>query len=219
MEVWKDIKNFEGLYEISSFGRVKSLSRNSTNISDEKTFHYLKLCLDKKGYEITGLSKKNKQYPVKVHRLVAQHFIENPENKPEVNHKDFNKQNNNVGNLEWTTQKENREHFELYCKDIHRLPKAVNQYTLSGEYIQTFKSIKDAGIQLNISPTGISRVVNKIDSYRSAGGFKWGNANLKESSCPACGSKVDIFYKSNTGQVFGCVNCMVAVSTYEEELK
>lgn len=100
-EIWKDIKDYEGLYQVSNYGRVKNSKRNSIRIP----------YLNEKGYHRIILYKNNKTKKPKVHRLVAQAFISNPDNKSEVNHKDFNKLNNHVDNLEWTSGEENRLHY------------------------------------------------------------------------------------------------------------
>ena len=103
MEIWKEIKGYEGLYEISSYGNVKSYHKNQTIL--------LKQSKMKKGYMRVKLVDKNKnEYSPLVHVLVATAFIPNPENKPQVNHKDAIKWNNNVDNLEWNTQSENQKH-------------------------------------------------------------------------------------------------------------
>ena len=102
MEIWKDIEGYEGLYQVSNLGRVKSLNYNRTR--KEKI---LKHGSDKKGYLYVNLCKEGKKRNYRVHRLVAETFIDNLENKPEVNHKDEDKTNNKVENLEWVTSKEN----------------------------------------------------------------------------------------------------------------
>ena len=101
-ENWKDIKGYEGIYQVSDKGRIKSLANNKTR--KEKI---LKLRKDKNGYLEVNLHKDNKSITRKVHRLVAEAFISNPYNKPYINHKDCNPSNNNADNLEWCTQKEN----------------------------------------------------------------------------------------------------------------
>lgn len=101
MEIWKDVKDFEGLYQISNTGKVRSLKRNNTNGK------ILKSAFNYKGYEVVYFSKNNKKYVRKIHRLVAESFIPNLNHKEQVNHIDGNKANNNVDNLEWCTCREN----------------------------------------------------------------------------------------------------------------
>ncbi|HDY66240.1 MAG TPA: endonuclease [Candidatus Scalindua sp.] len=103
MERWKKIKNYEGLYEISSFGRVRSLARATTRggiLKQNKSRFYLSVCLSKENYFRT----------FSVHRLVAKHFIPNPKNKPYVNHKNGDRFDNRIENLEWVTPSENKKH-------------------------------------------------------------------------------------------------------------
>ena len=108
-EIWKDIKGFEGLYQISSFGRVKSLIRETRNGHCKKD-KIINGRHDKKGYIHYALRKNGKAYERKGHRLVAEAFILNINNKSQVNHIDGNKTNNNVYNLEWCTNSENQKH-------------------------------------------------------------------------------------------------------------
>lgn len=109
-EEWRDIERYKGLYQVSNLGRVKSLSRIA--IDRRGIPHYvneriLKQTFDKDGYCLVGLHKNGKFRSCKIHRLVASEYIGNPHNLPEVNHKDENKSNNNVDNLEWCTGKYN----------------------------------------------------------------------------------------------------------------
>lgn len=112
MEIWADIKSYEGLYQISNHGFVKSLITNKIlkpKISSE--------------YYAVNLYKNEICTTRRIHRLVAMHFIDNPENKPQVNHKDADKLNNHVSNLEWSSRNENMKHaFDnglLSMPDIH----------------------------------------------------------------------------------------------------
>ena len=100
-EEWRDIKGYEGKYQVSNLGRVKSLNYNKTGVEG-----YI-AAENSRGYLRVGLSKKGKRKMFSVHRLVAETFIPNPNNYSQVNHKDENKQNNKVDNLEWCTPKYN----------------------------------------------------------------------------------------------------------------
>ena len=134
-EIWKDIKGFESKYKISSNGNCYSyfLNRN------------LKPTIDKNGYLLYKLSKDGKQYTIRVHRLVALHFIDNPYNLPQVNHKDEDKTNNNVNNLEWCDAKYNINYgtcIERMKKHQHSKP--VLQYTLDGQFVKEWESLAEA---------------------------------------------------------------------------
>ena len=100
IENWKDIPNYEGLYKISDLGNVKSTYSNKI----------LKPSADKYGYVRFSATKNKKQKTLRIHRLVAELFIQNPNNLPQVNHKDGNKENNCKTNLEWCTDSENKLH-------------------------------------------------------------------------------------------------------------
>ena len=120
-EIWKDIEGYEGLYQVSNLGEVKSLARPYKNqygecgLMKEKLLTKKIVCFDKtkkqtEGYFAVCLSKNNTSDWKRVHIIVAKNFIPNPENKPQVNHIDGNKFNNNVNNLEWVTHQENCQH-------------------------------------------------------------------------------------------------------------
>ncbi|MGF7219072.1 hypothetical protein GGR92_005252 [Spirosoma lacussanchae] len=99
-EVWKDVESYESLYQVSNLGRVKSKSRGT----------FLKCYKDKSGYWRVSLTRRNKTTSKLLHRLIACHFIPNPEGKPQVNHIDGNKSNPSIENLEWVTPTENALH-------------------------------------------------------------------------------------------------------------
>lgn len=159
-EIWKDIKGFEGLYQVSNYGRVKSLARRVPHIKRTRLLseRILKHQLREDGYLQLNLSTKGKVIKPLIHRLVAEAFIPNPNNLPQVNHKDENKTNNNVDNLEWCTQQYN----STYGTVIERLQvgnmknrKPVLQYSLNGEFITEYESIKAVAIAVNGSGSNI----------------------------------------------------------------
>lgn len=117
-EIWKDIKNYEGLYQVSNLGNVKSLHRYEKLLKPYINEH--------NGYVYVILYKNKKNKCCRVHRLVAQTFISNYENKPYVNHIDGNKQNNCVSNLEWCTAKENTQH--AFKNGLIKIPKGKDNH-------------------------------------------------------------------------------------------
>lgn len=153
-EVWKDITGYEGFYQVSDFGRVRSVDRNVTYKNGTVVFYngqLIKPIKDKKGYYGVGLSKGGLWKRVKVHRLVAKEFIPNLNNLPQVNHKDENKSNNKVDNLEWCTNEYNRG----YGSSKDRQKRAVLQFDTKGnfimEYESTAKTVEYGFIQGNVA--------------------------------------------------------------------
>lgn len=116
MEVWKPVIGYEGLYEVSNLGRIKRLSKNLYQICGGTPCKrilkkkILKNCFVTHGYIGIGLSKDKKRKSFTIHRLVAIAFIQNPDNKPQINHKNFNKSDNRVENIEWVSAQENVNH-------------------------------------------------------------------------------------------------------------
>ena len=158
-EIWRDIEGYEGLYQVSNKGRVKSLYKGSERI--------LKLHDDGRGYLKAHLTKENTSKHIRVHRLVAQTFIPNLYNKPQVNHLDENKKNNCVDNLEWTTAKENSN----YGSRNERLSRKILQYSKSGDFIREWKSAAEVERVLGIDPSHIKDCCK--GRYKSSGGFVW----------------------------------------------
>ena len=109
-EIWKDIDGYEGFYQVSNYGRVRSFKTRGISGKKKKTPAIKKDNPDKDGYPQFGLSHNGKYYSHKAHRLVAKAFIPNPENKSQVNHIDGDKTNNRSSNLEWATRSENMSH-------------------------------------------------------------------------------------------------------------
>lgn len=141
-EVWKDVEGYEGLYQVSNLGRVKSLTHYITKENckpREVKGKILTPFFDRpKGYLSVSLSKNNKIKLQRIHRLVAQAFIPNPDNLIQINHKDGNKTNNNVENLEWCSCKDNIRHaWEnklSYVSEKHRKVASETQKKRWEEY-------------------------------------------------------------------------------------
>lgn len=132
-EIWRDIKGYEGLYQVSNLGRVKSLPRFRQ--SHYKGGYYSKTRIMRgevtfNGYARVGLTKDNKTRKVRIHRLVAETFIDNPHNLEQVNHIDGNKNNNKVNNLEWVNRSQNMKH--AYKNNLIFAPKG-NKSSLYGK--------------------------------------------------------------------------------------
>ena len=168
-EIWKDVKGYEGLYQVSNLGRVKSLDhlvkhRHEGRMALKRSC-MLKPKTKKNGYLFVCLSNESKLKYFHIHRLVAQEFIPNPENLPEVNHKDENKTNNCVENLEWCTHKYNN----TYGTKIKRHQKHVTQYLMDGTPFFTYFSVKDA-----TEATHSTHIIECCQGKRpTAGGYKW----------------------------------------------
>ena len=164
-EVWKDIPGYEGLYQVSNYGNVRSLNYNRTGQIKE-----LKQCF-KNGYCFIPLRRKNYY----VHRLVAEAFLENLENKSEVNHIDGDKYNNHVSNLEWCTRSENEKHKHRIGLASDNLTEEAREasrkaHMKSVRCITTgkeFNSVNDAADYYNVCRTSISFCLS--GRYKSAG--------------------------------------------------
>lgn len=138
-EIYKDIEGYEGLYQVSNLGNVKSLKNNKT-----KKEKVLKLEI-RNGYLKVDLCKNKTRKTYFVHRLVANAFLHNPHNYPCVNHKDECRTNNEVENLEWCTHKYNLEYNNGQKRRAESRSKKVYQYSKEGELISVFESISECG--------------------------------------------------------------------------
>ncbi len=179
-EIWRDIAGYEGLYQVSNLGRVKSLERPVAAKSGTKRTvreRILKSAPDRDGYLLVNLydsSRKMKTFLV--HRLVCEAFHENPENKPCVNHIDENKVNNAESNLEWCTVAENNAHGTRNArigKAVARaLSKPVGQYTRDGKLlIKVWQSTHEVERQLGFAHPNIIAVAR--GKIKTAYGYVW----------------------------------------------
>ena len=169
-EIWKPIKGYEGLYEVSNCGNVRSLDRDIVKYNvltkRDNVLHIkgqiMKPSINKYGYYRLSLSKDGirKSYPI--HRLVAETFIDNPNNLPQVNHIDENKLNNNVDNLEFITLEDNVK---------YSLNQAIYKMDLDGNIIEEYPSVNEAGRQNNIFYQNIWKCCKGL--RKTAGNYRW----------------------------------------------
>lgn len=179
MEIWKDINGFEGLYKVSSLGRVKSLGNGKSTCTNYKQERILKANIKKNGYVHIKLNKNGKRYYYSIHRLVADNFLINHENKREVNHKDGNKLNNELSNLEWVTTSENQKHAYQKCLQVAIKDKdnkqsiSIVQLNLDGTFVKKWDSIKQVKREIGLNSFGIIKCCKKEKRYKTAYGYKW----------------------------------------------
>ena len=165
-ENWKDIKGYEGLYQVSDRGRIKTLANDK----------YRKEKIRKprkggKGYMMISLTKERITKHKQVHRLVAEAFIPNPDNLPQVNHKDEDPTNNNVENLEWCTLNYNLNYGTRMKKVVEKLSRQTAQYSPDGKLIKVWPSLREIQRETGYCQSSISMCCN--GKYKQAYGFIW----------------------------------------------
>jgi hypothetical protein len=187
-EDWRNIPGYEGLYQVSSFGRIKRIANsryNSLTKSFNKKEYILSTPVNDKGYSTANLYKNGKASPVRIHRLVAEVFMPNNENKPEVNHINGIKSDNQLNNLEWATRSENQKH--AFANGLNK-PNRINKGKFRGEHtrarkivevdnkgnvLQNFSCLKDATIFYNLSAGEVSRVCSGKANHSHNHYFKY----------------------------------------------
>lgn len=181
IEEWKDIEGYEELYQVSNLGRVRSLGNGSSNVSKERIMKPYK---EKKGYLRVRLCKNGKYKHFLIHRLVANAFIPNPNNKPFIDHIDTNPSNNKVDNLRWVTNKENCNNpltinhliensgLKNMKGKLNHLSKPILQFSIDGEFIRKWDSAADITRELGISNGNICSCC-RGERYKTAYGYIW----------------------------------------------
>ena len=156
-----DIEGYEGLYAVTSCGKVWSYVSNK----------FLRPCYDKNGYILANLYKDKRLKTFKVHRLVAKAYIPNPDNLPQINHKDENIRNNCVNNLESCTAKSNCNYGTRNLRRAESQSKEVCQYDKDGNLIAKYKNTKIASENTGVGRLNIIGVCN--NNHKTAGGYIW----------------------------------------------
>lgn len=186
-EEWKDIAGYEGKYQVSNLGRVCSLDMEFDRIWKGITQRYhvkgrlLKQKIDRKGYMFVGLSngKRHKTSYFRVHQLVARAFIPNPKSLPMINHKDEDKTNNCIWNLEWCNVQYNNTYGTIPQRNSEAHSVAIVQCDLEQNPIQTFKSLTEAATYIGLTKYAISKCLT--GKNKTAGGYKWKYLNYNDN--------------------------------------
>lgn len=188
-EIWKDIDGYKGFYQVSNKGRVRSVDRTIKwrhNSFQYRKGRILAPTIDTAGYYVVGLHKESVGKIYIVHRLVAEAFIPNPDNFPIINHKDENKLNNVVENLEWCTYSYNTKYNDCMTKRIatrnknnsYGCEKIVYQYDLKNNLIKVWKSLMDISRTLGYSYANIANCCKK--NRPTAYGYKWSYTSISK---------------------------------------
>ena len=169
-EVWRDVKGYEGLYQVSNMGRVKSLGRKDRfgRVIKERI---LEPAVTHNGYLRVGLHVDGKRKMLRVHRLVCEAFHENPDNKSEVNHVNEDKTDNRACNLEWSTRTENCNHGSRNERVAKALSKPSGQFSLDGKLIKVWQSACEVRGQTGFDQGYVGAVAR--GKFKQAYGFIW----------------------------------------------
>ncbi len=164
-EIWKSVIGYENIYEISNLGRIRSIDHivpHKDGKSRIQKGRFLHTYISEKGYIQTCLSKEGKRFNTGLHRIIAIAFIKNPNNLPQVNHKDGIKDNNSISNLEWSTNQENQLHAvknglvnHNYGEDHHMSKLTNKQVVIIRQDINNGKTLTSISKEYNVSITAI----------------------------------------------------------------
>lgn len=179
-EIWKDIEGYEGIYQVSNLGRVRSLDRivNRQNPRNGQPLSFtLKGCIMKQYLDKTGYYRLTLKViePFKrrtIHSLVAETFVDGYFEGAIVNHKDENKTNNRADNLEWVTYKQNSNYGNAKQRQIEKQIRPVEQLSEEGIILNTYKSVSEAAIAVGTSTSHISAAIRE-NKRKHAGGYRW----------------------------------------------
>lgn len=173
-EEWKSVVGYEGLYEVSDYGNIRSVDRvvDKGRYLSFRKGKPLKQHTHKKGYKEVHLCKNGEEKILKVHRLVAFAFIPNPNNLPQINHKDENTANNCVSNLEWCDGSYNINYGERNKRIAEKVGFGINQFTTEGVFVRRYSSVRQAAKETGIKYPSILETA-RCGRCKSAGGFLW----------------------------------------------
>ena len=198
--VWKPIPDYEGYYEVSSNGEIRSCKRYANDRNGLRYRRVMRQCLGCSGYLQVGLRKNGKRKNCKIHKIVASVFVPNPEGKPCIDHINTDRTDNRACNLRWVTIKENsnnpltkkhskygrekvvgerRKLCQRFKNNAPNRPKPVHRYALDGVYIDSFQSLLEAELVTGIEINGIRKALDR--PYKYAGGYLW--TTIKTDRC------------------------------------
>ena len=180
-EIWKDISGYEGCYQVSNFGRIKSLDRYIATVGNPSGKRLIRgkilnpskrvMSNGEDGYYSVTLYKCGTGRLFNVHRIVAETFIPNPNNLPCVNHKDENKQNNRVDNLEWCSVAYNNKYGTARERSAEKTRKEVIKFDLDGNILAMYKSLDDAAKKEKVSKGNLANVCVNRNGKRTLHGY------------------------------------------------